>query len=79
MEKKDKEKEIEKLPSPIKLDVMTTYDTLIKQGMEKGMEKGLERGVINLHKKDFTIPEIADIMEISIEKVKEILKRNGLV
>ena len=57
---------------------MTAFDTLIKQGMEKGMEKGLERGVINLHKKDFIIPEIVDIMEISMEKVKEILKRNGL-
>jgi len=43
------------------------------------MEKGLEKGVLNLHKKDFTIPQIADIMEISIEKVKEILERNEMM
>jgi len=82
---------IKELPTPIKSNVMTAYDTLIQEGMEKGIQKGiqkgrkegleegLEKGVLNLHKKDFTIPQIADIMEISVEKVKSILKRNKML
>jgi len=74
---------IKELPTPIKSDVMTAYDTLIQEGMEKGIQKGreegLEKGVLNLHKRDFTIPQIADIMEISVEKVKSILERNNII
>jgi len=74
---------IQELPTPIKSNVMTAYDTLIQEGMEKGIQKGreegLEKGVLNLHKRDFTIPQIADIMEISVEKVKSILKRNNMI
>ncbi len=32
-----------------------------------------------LQKKHFTIPQIADILEIPVEKVKDILKSEGLV
>ena len=72
------------LPNHTKQDIMTTYQLIkkegIKEGMEKGLEKGLERGlekgVLNLHKNQFTIPQIADIMEISEDKVKSILKKN---
>ena len=74
---------IKELPTPIKSNVMTAYDTLIQEGREKGiqegLEKGLEKGVLNLYKKRFTIPQIADIMEISIEKVKSILERNEIL
>jgi len=74
---------IQELPTPIKSNVMTAYDTLIQEGMEKGIQKGreegLEKGVLNLHKRDFTIPQIADIMEISVEKVKSILERNNII
>ena len=65
------------LPSPIKSDVMTAYDTLLKEGMEKGMEKGIEKAVINLFKRQFDINQIADIMEIHIDKVKNILKKQN--
>jgi len=66
---------------------MTAYDTLIQEGMEKGIQKGLEKGlvkglekgVLNLHKRDFTIPQIADIIEISVEKVKSILEKNKMM
>jgi len=90
---------IQELPTPIKSNVMTAYDTLIQEGREKGIqegiekglekglekgreegrEEGLEKGVLNLHKRDFSIPQIADIMEISVEKVKSILKRNKML
>ncbi len=104
---------IKELPSPIKSNVMTAYDTLIQEGMEKGiqegmekgiqkgiqkgreegmqkglekgreegleegLEKGLEKSVLNLHKNDFPIPQIAHIMELSVDKVKGILKKNN--
>ncbi len=74
---------IENLPTPIKSDVMTAYDTWIKQGMEKGMEKGrqeeLTKAVTKLYKKQFDIVQIADIMEIPIDKVKDILKGKELI
>jgi len=86
---------IKELPTPIKSNVMTAYDTLIQEGMEKGiqkgiqkgrkegleegLEKGLEKGVLNLHKRNFTIPQIADIMEISLEKVKHILEKYKMI
>ncbi len=78
---------IENLPTPIKSDVMTAYDTWIKQGIEKGMEKGMEKGrqeeltkaVTKLYKKQFDIVQIADIMEIPIDKVKDILKGKELI
>ena len=74
---------IEKLPIPIKSDVMTAYDTWIKQGIEKGMEKGrqeeLSKAVTKLYKKQFDIVQIADIMEIPIDKVKDILRGKELI
>ncbi len=48
----------------------------LQKGLEKGREEGLEKGVLNLHKRDFTIAQIAEIMEISVDKVKGILERN---
>ncbi len=48
----------------------------LQKGLEKGREEGLEKGVLNLHKRDFTIVQIAEILEISVDKVKSILERN---
>jgi len=70
---------IKELPAPIKSNVMTAYDTLIQEGIEKGMEKGMEKGVLNMYKKQFDILQIADIMEISVEKVKHILKKYKMI
>jgi len=82
---------IQELPTPIKSNVMTAYDTLIQEGrkegrkegkiegIQEGMEKGLEKGVLNLYKKQFPIPQIADIMEISRDKVKDILKKYKMI
>ncbi len=49
----------------------------LEEGLEKGLQKGLEKGVLNLHKRDFTIAQIAEIMEIPVAKVKRILERNN--
>jgi len=82
---------IEELPIPIKSNVMTAYDTLIQEGRKEGKKEGreegrkegrvegMEKGVINLYKRQFDIAHIADIMEISVEKVKSILKRNNMI
>ncbi len=74
---------IDSLSQNTKQEIMTTYQ-LIKQegrkeGIEKGMEKGIEKAVTKLYKKQFNIAQIADIMELPVEKVKDILKKNGMV
>ncbi len=62
---------------------MTAYDTWIKQGIEKGMEKGLLKGkievIINGWKNGLSIDILSNITGLSEEKVKQILKDNGLV
>jgi len=78
---------IKELPTPIKSNVMTAYDTLIQEGKKEGREEGrkegrvegMEKGIINLYKKQFDIAQIADIMEISSEKVKDILKKYHMI
>ena len=64
---------------------MTLYDRLIDEGIEKGMEKGIEKGmekgvekthvegVTNLHKRGMNETFIAEIFNLSVQKVKEIL------
>lgn len=77
---------IASLPKSTKQEIMTTYQLIkkegrkegIEEGIEKGLEKGLEKGVINLFKKQFDIPQIADIMELPVEKVKNILEKYKL-
>ncbi len=49
------------------------------EGLQEGLEKGLKKSVLNLYKNDFPIQQIADIMEISEDKVKSILKKNKLI
>ena len=56
---------------------MTLYDRLIDEGIEKGMEIGVEKthveGVTNLHKRGMNETFIAEIFNLSVQKVKEIL------
>ena len=62
----------------------------IREGMQKGIQKGIQKGmqkgkevvlsktVTNLHKKQFDIAQIADILEIPPKKVRELLKKAGI-
>ncbi len=74
---------IEDLPSPVKSDVMTAYDTLIKQGIEKGIEKGkMEEKIeviINGLKNGLSINILSNITGLSEERVKQIIKDNGVI
>ncbi len=42
-------------------------------------KESVEKPVTKLYKKQFDIAQIADIMEISVKNVKDILKSKGLV
>ena len=65
--------------------ILTEYDeelhneTLREEGMEKGIEKGIENGlhfakmIFTLHKSGKSDIEIADIVGISLDKVKNLL------
>ncbi len=78
---------IASLPKSAKQEIMTTYQLIkkegrkegLEEGLEKGREEGLKKGVLNLHKRDFTIAQIAEIMEIPVDKVKSILERNKMI
>ncbi len=82
---------IASLPDNTKKDIMTTYQLIIEEGIQKGrkeglqegrkegLEEGLGKGVLNLHKRDFSIVQIAEIMEIPVDKVKSILVRNKMI
>ena len=54
-------------------------ETLREEGMEKGIEKGIENGlhfakmIFTLHKSGKSDIEIADIVGISLDKVKNLL------
>ena len=45
----------------------------IKQGIEQGIEQGIKKNVMNMHKKDYPLEEIAEITEITVEDVKKII------
>ena len=76
---------LDKVSPKNKNKTMTLYDRLIDEGIEKGMEKGIEKGmekgvekthvegVTNLHKRGMNETFIAEIFNLSVQKVKEIL------
>ena len=63
----------------------------IKQGMEQGMEKGMEKGIekgmaesrmetaVELMKEKFPMEKISRITRLSMEKLQELGKMNGLL
>ena len=52
-----------------------------KKGIEKGIEKGIAKGdmharrsvIVNLHNKGFGLTDIADMVQVRIETVKQCL------
>jgi len=45
-------------------------------GLEKGIAQGIAQIVLNMHKKGYSIADIADATELSENDVKDILKNN---
>lgn len=70
---------------PITIEIEKDY--LYNLGIEKGIEKGLEKGAINEQEKvvikafnnGISLPIIANITNLSLKKVKDILKNNNLL
>jgi predicted HTH domain antitoxin len=58
---------------------MSTWDNLIAegkaQGIDLGIEKGIEKITIRQFQKGKSLVEIADIVGLPIEQVKEIIER----
>lgn len=44
---------------------------------EKGIEKGIEKTIIAMHKKGYSVVQIADITEKSIDEINSIIKDNN--
>ncbi|MEJ5173281.1 MAG: hypothetical protein WHT47_06155 [Hydrogenothermaceae bacterium] len=60
----------------------TIVDVIEERGLQKGLEQGLQQGIkesiIKLYtKKSFSPKEIAGILDLSVEYVKEVLKEKG--
>lgn len=61
--------------------IRTKVDEVYEEGIEKGIEKGEIRGdmnarrsiIVNLHNKGFGLADIADMVQVSIETVKQCL------
>ncbi len=66
----------------IKSAIMTIYDRLIAKGEAKGIQKGIQKGkdekqidvVLNAHKKGLSADLIAEIVGLSIDEVKRMIK-----
>lgn len=87
------EQELVQLPTPLKENVMSTYDQILQAGIEKGraegiekgiekgraegIEKGIEKTILNAYDNGVSFDLIQLITGESAEKIKEVLKRNG--
>ena len=74
---------IESIPKPIKDKVMTTYDRIMNEGIEKGIEKGVSKQrteiILTLYDDGIGIPQISRYTKITEEEALKVLKENGRV
>lgn len=66
---------LENISEPIKKEIMSTLEMIEK----KYKQEGIEISIVKLFKKGFNASQISDIMEMSIKKVKEILKKKNVL
>jgi predicted transposase/invertase (TIGR01784 family) len=64
-----------KLIESLKKEAMSTWDNLIAEGKAQGIDLGIEKITIRQFQKEKSLVEIADIVGLSIEKVKEIIEK----
>lgn len=64
-------KEIEEMHEPI---MRAVIETAREEGIKKGIEEGDIEHVIRSHKKGRTFSEIADMFDISEERVRQIIE-----
>jgi len=58
---------------------LTTTEGMIKQDpfYQKGFREGLRQVVIRLRKKGLSVEEVAELLELQVEEVREFLKTGG--
>ena len=72
-------KEISQLSQTAKNIAMTTAEKLIEQGKRKGLLEGIKTSIIKMYSKGhFDIKTIADLLEVSVDFVKQTLKEAKL-
>jgi NACalpha-BTF3-like transcription factor len=75
------------LPKPYNDHIMSTYEAIKQEGIEKGEQIGIQKGkneekvkvVVNSFKNGIDISLIANITNLSEDKVIMILKENGMM
>ena len=69
---------VNQIPSPINDMTMSSYDVLIEKGIEKGMEKEKVEVIKNLRLEGSTIEFIAKIVNVPLNRVRQILDELGI-
>ena len=50
----------------------------IQEGIQKGKQEGMEKSVLNLHKKGYIAPQIADLLDYELAFVEKIIDKNNI-
>ena len=69
---------VNQIPSPINDMTMSSYDVLIEKGIEKGIEKEKVEVIKNLRLEGSTIEFIAKIVNVPLNRVRQILDELGI-
>ena len=48
-----------------------------QEGLRTGIEKGRQESILNLHKKGYKAPQIADLLDFELDFVKKIIDKNN--
>jgi len=72
--KRELEKLLEERKMPLTItEEMIKQDPFFQRGLKEGFKEGIKQAVINLHKKGLSAKEIAELLELQVEEVKELL------
>ena len=47
----------------------------MEKGIQKGKQEGMEKSILNLHKKGYKAPQIADLLDFELAFVKKIIDK----
>ena len=66
-----------------KYDMELVEEAAFQRGYEIGLELSklsfLTRAVLNMHTKGYTVPQISDILDITLKEVKGLIKKHGKI
>ena len=49
----------------------------IQKGKQEGIQEGMEKSILNLHKKGYKAPQIADLLDFELAFVEKIIDKNN--